>query len=122
MSELEKKLVGYEFVEQEYWGDTLPEQEGIEGKFEGKTFVMNGGYETAYVIIEGLEWQVYYKWIPLCRMNEWNDWHVENWRDLFPATDFFAIPAGVYDDEDAELRGRQKLEALGFATNSFEGF
>ncbi len=125
MSILKEKLKGFELLPTEEWDDALSElllSEGWKVKVNKDTMRLpDYDVEIGMVVVKGTAWRVSYNWIPLWRLNKWEECLVDKWSDLYPDQRFFAIP--ISDEPEGELAASEKeLKALGFATDGFEGF
>jgi len=110
------------------WDDELPsllEEDGFEVGIEDNIVTVDGRAELSYVDIsrdgKTTRWLCCWEWVPLWRLGDWSDCFAENWKDLYPGKEFFAIPAASredgFDEEVAEA-----LVRLGVAVGDLEGF
>jgi len=121
LDELKVKIV---YLKPQYWDDIadytpkLLSDEEIENHFDGDILTIdNGNAEIAYVKISGKIWRVCYGWIPLWRMN--SCWDCMS-KELKKGNKYFAIPMG--DSDKDEVLGMNALIAIGFETETSEGF
>jgi len=128
LKRLERKGFTVKTVPISDWDDELPsllEEDGFEVGIENNIVTVDGRAELSYVDIskdgKTTRWLCCWEWVPLWQISDWNDCFAENWRDLHPGKEFFAIPATSQESEFDEEVGRLLTE-LGVAVGDLEGF
>jgi len=128
LKRLERKGFTVKTVPISDWDDELPsllEEDGFEVGIENNIVTVDGRAELSYVDIskdgKTTRWLCCWEWVPLWQIRDWNDCFAENWRDLYPGKEFFAIPATSQESEFDEEVGRLLTE-LGVAVGDLEGF
>lgn len=97
----------------------LLEQDGREVRDLDKNLIIMGEMaRLGYADVSGFRFQVCQDWIPLWRMNSWDDC-----MKLAEPGQLYAIAAEDYSAQEKELEKAHKLlETVGFEVNTFEGF